>query len=480
MEAQLKYVLLLPLKEMALRRVVVLLWSDSEILASISKLPTQWCYNDASRKPLLKTIVDKVKDKVSKLELPKSLTKRMIDIVHPIGVEIRRWKEIHQDRFSILLEDINLPVWVKLCWTTAGTIDDKKTAEALIRCDVLDVQKRFQLACVYCLEDYIPLLWEELPGEMRDHYQNENNLYFPYFCWPHILKGELDVLDFLRRTSDRNLTSFNQWAFEQSVEDDNKIAAEYFFLKLTHEEREASLMRSAHAVLANYYFDAEMFSGVVCYLLSVMTPEQQIELVKARPIDVLTCFFDWPLQDLFLENVGLIWTFLPPSGYGDLLSRMAKRLQLHYFPKLFQECFMQSPLDFKKYFVGEESTFLYRLLSVFLESEDSESIEVIFRNVDAADRVKIVFNSKVLDLFLGCCMLHDRWHMVEVCLREATLSKEDRKRLSEAFMGFLRMFRIERENLKLKRFFEFLDETDASSVKGKKAQMRKLENCCRE
>ncbi|GBN37436.1 hypothetical protein AVEN_198127-1 [Araneus ventricosus] len=126
MEKQLKCVLLLSLEEMALRRVVVLLWSDPDILDSISKLPIQWCYNDRIKKPWRETIVDKVKDKVSKLELPKSLTKRMIDIVHPIGVEIRRWKEIHQDRFSILLEDINLPVWVKLCWTTAGTIDDKK------------------------------------------------------------------------------------------------------------------------------------------------------------------------------------------------------------------------------------------------------------------------------------------------------------------------------------------------------------------
>ncbi|GBO22522.1 hypothetical protein AVEN_16474-1 [Araneus ventricosus] len=376
MEKQLKCVLLLPLKEMALRRVVVLLWSDPDILASISKLPIQWYYKDENRKPWLKTIVNKVKDKVSKLELPKSLTKRMIHIVHPIGVEIRRWKEIHQDRFSILLEDINLRVWVKLCWTTAGTIDDKKTAEALIRCDVLDVQKRFQLACVYCLEDYIPLLWEELHRDLKDLYQNENSSSVPYFCWPHILKGELDVLDFLWRTSDRKLTSFNQWAFEHSAEEGNKTAAEYFFQKLTHEEREASLMRTAHVVLAyaNIYFLERRRFDLVCYFLTLMTPEQQMELVKARPIEVLSCFFDWPLQDLLLENAGLIWTFLPPSGYDYLLHDMADRFDYHYFPKLFQEFFMQSPLDFQKFFVGEKSKFSHNLPFVIMESEDSETI----------------------------------------------------------------------------------------------------------
>ncbi|GBL90444.1 hypothetical protein AVEN_180284-1 [Araneus ventricosus] len=485
MEKQLKCVLLLSLKEMALRRVAVLLWSDSDISASILKFPFYGYGNKEWEKILRETILDKVVDKASKLQLPKSLTKQMIDIVLAIGVEIRRWKDMHYDIFSILFEDINLPVWEKLCWTTGGTIDDRKTAEALVRCNVLDVETRFQLACLYCLEDYIPLLWEELPGEMKDLYQNENGSSDLYFCWPHVFKGELSKLDYLLRIEDRKLTSYNQWAFEQSVEDDNKIAAENFFLKLTHEEREASLMRSAHAVLGNNSFDKEMFSGVVCYLLSVMTPEQQMEAIKAHPVHVLLCFLDLPLRDLFLENVGLIWTFLPPSGYDDLLGKVGNRFNYsgRYFPKFFQEFFMLSPLDFKKWFVVQESQFntpyACRFLYMFLKFEDSESIEVIFRNVDAADRLKLVFHPHLLKHFYNC-MLDDRWHMVEVCLREATLSKEDRKRLSEAFMGFLRMHRIEWENTKLKRFFEFLDETDASADKGKKAQKRKLENCCRE
>ncbi|GBO46829.1 hypothetical protein AVEN_226069-1 [Araneus ventricosus] len=219
-----------------------------------------------------------------------------------------------------------------------------------------------------------------------------------------------------------------------------------------------------------------------------MTPEQQMEAIKAYPVHVLLGFWDLPLRDLFLENVGLIWTFLPSSGYDDLLSKMANRFRYsgHYFPKLFQEFFLKSPLDFKKCFVVEESQFciLYacHFLSVFLKSEDSESIEVIFRNVDAADRLKLVFHPHLLKDFYNC-MLDDRWHMVEVCLREATLSKEDRERLKEAFLGFLKSNdtrEIELENPKWKRFFEFLYETDASADEEKKDEKRKLENCCPE
>ncbi|GBN63645.1 hypothetical protein AVEN_80617-1 [Araneus ventricosus] len=499
MEEPLKCVLMLSLKQLALRRVAVLLWCDSDILASISKFPIQGYYTEECKKLWRETILDKVVDKVSKLELPKLLTKQVIDVVYPIGVEIRRWKESHEEIFIVSIEDINVLDWVKPCFTTAGTIDDKKTAEELLRCDALSVRHRYEVACFYCLEYYIPLLWEELPGEMKDHYQNKNNSSDLYFCWPHVLKGELSKLDYLWRIEDRKLTSFNQWAFEQSVEHDNKAAAEYFFVNLTHKEREASLMRSAHAVLANHDFDEEMFSGVVCYLLSVMTPEQQMEAIKAHPVHVLLCFWDLPLRDLFLENVGLIWTFLPPSGYGDLLSKMANRFSYssHYFPKLFREFFMQSPLDFKKYFVVKESQFgiLYacRFLYVFLESADSESIEVLFRNVDAADRVRLLFHRSVLEELFVKSILMNRWHMAEVCLREATLSKGDKERLKEIFKEFIRkgyfsipfnpfigrsrgMPQTEWGNLKLERVFEFLDEPYASADKRRKSQKRKLED----
>ncbi|GBN50532.1 hypothetical protein AVEN_176983-1 [Araneus ventricosus] len=474
MEKQLKCVLLLSLQEMALRRLAVLLWSGSDILASISKFQSYGSYDEIMKK-WLETIEGKVQDKMLKLELPECLTKQMIDIVKPIGLQLKRRKEFLDDDLNDMSQEISLPDSAKLCWTTAGTIDYRKTAEELVRCGELDVHQRYKIACIYCLEDYIPLLWKELPEKMKDIYGKAKYQHLDLsFCWPHILKGELSKLDYLLRTFDRNLTTFNQWAFEYSAENYYKTATEYFFQKLTHEEREASLMRTVEAVVRDRFRPESTYlfffrNEILCYLLSVMTPEQQMEIVKARPIDVFSCFLVWPLQGLFLENAGLIWTFLPPSSYDGLLQKMADRFEMsyHYFPKLFQEFFMQSPLDFKKYFVDEESEFdvtnAYRFLSIFFRSQDSESIEIIFRNVDATDRVKLVFKDD-LGLFYESILM-DRWHMVVVCLREAALSKEDRKRWKEALMKCLinDIERIKWKKGKLKRFFEFLDKTDASA-----------------
>ncbi|GBN94480.1 hypothetical protein AVEN_48729-1 [Araneus ventricosus] len=238
-------------------------------------------------------------------------------------------------------------------------------------------------------------------------------------------------------------------------------------------------MRTAHAVLAydtSAYFPARRSSALIRYLLTLMTPEQQMELGKAHPLYVLLCFLDWPWQDLFFETAGLMWSFLPPSSYGNMLRELAYcfREGYWYFLTSFRKFFMQSPQSFKKYFVESETDEISScdFLSIFSVYEDSECIEIIFRNVDAADRVKLVFHRNVLRLFYKC-ILRDRWHMVEVCLREATLWKGDRERLKEAFMGFLKRNhagQIEWENPKWKRFFEFLDETDASPDEEKKGQ----------
>ncbi|GBN13794.1 hypothetical protein AVEN_81609-1 [Araneus ventricosus] len=445
MEKQLKCVLLLSLKEMALRRVAVLLWSGSDILASVAKFSSYLHYTQRNQVEWQITIVDKVVDKVFELELPKLLTWQLNYIVHPIGLEIRNWRERHKFIFFYDFKDINLLDLAKLRWTTVGAIDYRKTAKELVCSDALNVVERYKIACSYCLDDYIPLLWEKLPeGERREFYSEIISSISLPCLWPYILEGELDAIDFLWRTADRNLTSFNQCAFEESAIDFNKTAAEYFFQKLTHEEREASLVRTAVAVLLSSHLEntkIETRSNVVRYLLSLMTPEQRVETFKMSPVDFFLCFLDWPWQDLFLENVGLFWTLFPPDLYDSLLDKMmcGDENSLFYYPEIFKEFFIESPLDFKRRFVDQDSedrTPSCYFLSIFCKNGDSRSIEVIFRNVDPADRLKLVFHPLVLKRFYYC-MLDDRWHVVEVCLREATLSNEDRLRLKEAFLESL-------------------------------------------
>ncbi|CAL1280587.1 unnamed protein product [Larinioides sclopetarius] len=468
MAKQLRCVQLLSLKQMTLRKVAVILWSDPDTLAAISKFQLLGLSSN-TEKEWRETIESKIKDKMSKFELPESLKEQMIDIVEPMGIEIRKWKARHQEYFDELYEENHLPDSAKLCFTTAGMIDYVTTAKELLSCDALLLVQRYRIACLYCLEDYIPLLWKNLVGYWKEDFSNDKGL-SPSLpsCWSYLLKGELYKLEYLLRQPGRNLTTFNQYAFEHSVETGNKAAAEYFFPKLTHEEKEASLMKSTHALLEDPYEDnflTKRLPDLLCYLLSVMTPEQQMEITEAHPADVLLCFLDFPLQDLFSENASLIWTFLPPSSYFYLLQKMVIRFSYpgHYVPRLFQEFFIQSPPDLKKCFVCQdfEIAFSSRFLAILVDSEDSESIKVMFRNLETADRVKLVFERHALDI-LSDLILKDRWDRVEVCLREAALSKEDSERFKKAIIGVVRNRNTKEVEWKIpswKKFLKFFKES---------------------
>ncbi|CAL1293779.1 unnamed protein product [Larinioides sclopetarius] len=467
---------------MCLRKLAVNLWSSSDIVASIWKIEAFTYVTEDWRE----ICEDRMKEKVTKLELPKALTKQMIDIVHPIGTEIRRWKMILKNSFSVSSASP-----AKIYFTATGLINYQKTVEELLRCDKLDVVQRYDLACAFCMEDYISVLWEELPETKKEVYGDKNNMSPELsFCWPHILKKEPSKLDSLLRSSDRNLTSFNQYAFEYSVIRFNKTAAEYFLQKLTTDERKVSLMRTATAVVTwtwttwiSFNFPLENTSTVFFYLLSLMPPEQKMKIFKDHPIEIAVRFLDWPWQVLFLENVELLWTFLRPKNYVWLLYEMAFKLWYsdRYSAKLFRDFFIQSPAKLKKCFAGQDSMnaryLADRFVFIFFKFEDKECIELIFRNVDAGDGAKIVFRSSILHLLYKNIMIY-KWRLVKVCLREAMLSKNDRKKLKTAFMELIitlgrlsnRKFLVD----KLEKFFKFLGETGSGKIVKSAAQSNKL------
>ncbi|CAL1288921.1 unnamed protein product [Larinioides sclopetarius] len=469
--AELQFSMLLSLREMALRKFVALLWSGSDILVSISKFR----YHER-----------KMKKKVLKLGLPKLLTEQMCEIVRPIGLQIKRWKKLQKSNLSDEAEEIILPDSSILCWTSAGVLDYRKTAIEFVRCDVIDVVLRYKIACINCLEDDIPLLWEELPEEKKDYFYNKVKCQMPLsddspflpFCWPHILKGELSRLDYLVESYS---VTFNQWAFEGSALMGNKMATEYFFPKVQIEGKSAHLKIIADFVLGNGFYD------VLFYLLPFMNCKKRNKIFNKTPFRVLFFFLDWPWQDLFLKNSFVLWNYFRPDSYNSLLHEIHSRFKNSdpYIQKLFPEFFKQSPVGFKERFINScydgrirfvnslyelEKVYAFRFLEIFLESEDSDSIKAIFRNIYAEDRLRLTLNPTVLSLFHQF-VLKDKLHMVELCLREAMLSEEHRKRVKEVFTELLLI--DESKTIKFKRIFEFLDEADTE----KRGEKRKLEDC---
>ncbi|GBM29903.1 hypothetical protein AVEN_246463-1 [Araneus ventricosus] len=396
-------------------------------------------------------------------------------------LQVGTWKVFHEEYLQDSIdEDIYFDVLSleKLCWIAAGAVDYSKTAKELVRSDVIDTVKKFKLACLYCLEDFIPLFWQELPNENKKYFCNkrrhrsENGALGLQFWWPYIIKGQESKLEDLTRSYRGDRITFHQYAFQCLEKRGNKTAAEYFFQKLTLEEKEASLISSTRVLLGSripyWYkvFPREQFSELLIYLLSVMTPDQQMRIFQERPLEVLSVLLEWPFQDTFSEIADLIWDFLPERDYDSVLKKIyyGFRHSREYFLRLFQELFLRIPRDLWNSFVDRECE-SEPYFDEMLGEEDIEAIEIFFRSVDAAARARLVFSAPALEGFSELIML-GKWDVVEVCLREARLSQEDKERLKEAFTVHLTSIGVGEMKLKTRkwsRFFHLLDEPNDTS-----------------
>ncbi|KAF8785054.1 uncharacterized protein LOC129958709 [Argiope bruennichi] len=465
MEKRLFREISVPLEEIALRSVVVNLWNNT--------LNSYWLFRDN-----VIIVGDKIKQRILEM-VPPLFKNRMISLVMPIGAEILSWRMYHEKNFHGVPEDISSDYLKHLHWTSKGTIDYKKTAEKLIDLKMFDVTKRYELACLHCLEDYIPLLWEEVSEEykklLKEEFYSSVDMQLKYY-WAYVLKGEEYKFNCIFQTRLPGELSFHQYAFKVSAVKGNKSAAKFFFQKLSTRERDSSLLFTIYSVLNERCrsgkklpdFPKQNLSDVLCYLLSLMSHEQQMQALKNFPSPILACFLDWPSNDFFLEVADVIWTFLPERMYACLLTYMYKVIRTThvYNPLLFQQFFRQSPRSFRKEFVDKECLFGY-FFPEFFSMQDIETIEVIFRNIDAADRVRLIFGQHVFKLLCNS-IFTVRWHMVEVLLREAMLSKEDRQRLKKNILKCMtkthKGMGVEERTHKRKWFCVFFDDVCANAA----------------
>ncbi|GBM82461.1 hypothetical protein AVEN_48624-1 [Araneus ventricosus] len=391
MEKQLSFLLKLSLEEMALRRLVINLWTEADVLDSIKdfRIETDKEYSGPSQILLYKqnkewrtTVENEVKAKMAELVLPESLKKRMMHILRPIGLQIKDWKILMEAYLSDSRKYLYMHFLEQLCWTSAGAIDYQKTVEKIVRLEKFDSLTRYKLACSFCLADSIPVLWEELSEDNKRCFNDEINIirYFDMpteFYWKYVLKGkEYKVKDFFERFyPSRNLT-FHQYAFESSARKGNKAATEFFFQKLTYKERDDCLIRTAYNVVKRsgpdirfqaFKFPQRNLSDVLYYLLSVMSPEQQMQVFKTYPADVLPYFLDWPWHDLFLDVADLVWTFLPEIEHRYLANYIHQNLRNEAYLCRFKilnnpDCLCGEHGDVDHYLTSSMSTKDYHLL----------------------------------------------------------------------------------------------------------------------
>ncbi|WP_265040588.1 hypothetical protein [Wolbachia endosymbiont (group A) of Ectemnius continuus] len=463
------YTLMPSLEHGALIRTAITSWNQSDIRA----LMTEFYFPllGSERREKWQEIEDKVIEKIPQLPQPEPLKKEILGFVKPIGLQILKWMEYHDENCYL---GIDLPN--ELCWTPQGAVDKKKTAEALIKDENLDITRRYRLACIYCLEDDVRELWNSMPQRKKAAFYNEGHPSFSkehelVVFWTYDIKGEVAKLNGLIKKIKGKEISPYQFAFEYAAVGGNKAASEYFLQKLTPGEREESLVRYAGYV-ANRRSDCvsnptdlpkEDYADVLCFLLSQMNEEQQMEVFERYPYEVLKCLLDWPWQGFFMETANHMWGFLPEEDYNLLLRIIVNKVIDGYkdcnYQKLFEEFWQQSSMTHKAYVIDECAS--GSLLSKLFKVKDKKNIALILNDATTPEKEKIIFYREGKDICEGLAYGNE-WDLLEFFISECISSQEKMIKFKEEFKKRIVRCRskekLEEEKDMRCKFFQLLDD----------------------
>lgn len=343
-----------PLQHVCLVFIIIFLWNQTDIRALVVKSNFSMDYLHKSQE--WKAIEEKIIKKVEKLSLPKMLKQKLSNFITPIGVQIIEWVQCH----CICFDRVFFPS-TKLYWTSGGTVDKKRTAEKLVKDKNLEMSSRYRLACIYCLEDEIQILWNIMPEALKDTVSHK----FPIIqLWLRIMKSkELGQ-------------SFNSYKneFEECIQLKNKVAAEYFLQKLTPSERKLSLLQKAKT--------AED-PPTLCFLLSVMDQQQQSEIFQNNSYEILCCFLQWPLHCYFIDTARCIFSYLQNEIFENVLIGIVMKISGGYKDfnnqAMFSEFWQTSP-DALKHYITNEIDESHLLASLF-HIKDIENIKRVMKDV---------------------------------------------------------------------------------------------------
>ncbi|KAF8789780.1 uncharacterized protein LOC129957402 [Argiope bruennichi] len=422
------------LQELAMRRLAVKLCCHRKMLAYAGQT------DSAARrqKEHETTMYDLLKNLLPEAPLPQTMKHELFSLMKSVSREIIKWLDLHEDYLGPcnLNEMENLK---HLCWTSLGSVDYRKTAAALIRHEKLGVAQRYKLACLYCLEEDIRELWQKMPEKSKKSYYDAKsvNVRDPDLAiiWTFIIKGEVKkILRYLKENG-RFHPSINHLGFECAAIFGYRTAAQYFYEKLTFEEKEELLIKTAMSVALqrskDYYFymeERQESGDVLFYLMSVMQSYEQKILFSHFPCEILKCVLDWPRQDAFIELAKSEYPSISGRAYYRVLLNLSRNSSWGYnHSKLFQQFFLLDPLDFNFALVAYNT-----ILRDFIRSDDIETVKFLFRHLVAQgkDEHVLVSTGSFINFEL---MKEGKWELMNLFIEEVKLSESGRRRNLKLF-----------------------------------------------
>lgn len=417
------------LRTIALSKSVIDMWNEEDVrkllIERLGLIPGISVHERENKEHIenLNLPIEKIKEKVQALNVPKTVKQDLLRLVAPIGRELFEWVRFHGvDCYT----DICLPS--EFSWTSYGTINNEETAKKLTRNSKLNIVMRYYLACTYCIVDDITVLYEQMSENDKTYLELENipskllifvrywtykmrSIYAPYFVFA------------TKVTRLRDEENLNRRGFQKSVNICNKPAAEFYFERLPEAQKNDLVIRLANQtfnaafnVPHAFHFQSSRIE-MLLFLILKMKLADQVNLLNVHGVNILRCFLQWPFCDFFLNVLPQIWSYLSENDYVDLLISISdtqdKCLTDYYYPDLFVKVWRKGTPQYKKYVVNEQLNLLAKFFIYF----DFEDMRAIFKDATVMQKKNLACSSEGLH---ACANLfkHGQWNKLNFLLNE--------------------------------------------------------------
>ncbi|GFT29173.1 uncharacterized protein NPIL_671431 [Nephila pilipes] len=332
------------LEWLALTKSATLVYNDIELSEHIKPTANYFISVD------LKELDPILKKKVWSLDLPLLIKKKITFQMRQLKREIENWYCDHKLMFK---KGLFRPI--KFVWKGNGKIDRLKTARSIIECKSCDISKRFQMACVYWLEEETKKLWDEMNETARRDLSAKRLSYIE--CrWGHAVKDWITLLD--DGVADWRKHSFSHPLFWYCEEE--AIIQGNLLQQLSPDDQSRALRNVFKDIFPQH---------TKGFCLSQMTAKQFDDVLKKEPLKVYIVLLNSPFHEQFQEIIGRIFTYVSKEEFLDFLlyvviSKIKKECHDYDYVELLKELWNECPVDFKKYAENSENfEFLDRALN---------------------------------------------------------------------------------------------------------------------
>ncbi|XP_065218663.1 uncharacterized protein LOC135844396 isoform X14 [Planococcus citri] len=297
----------LKLEKMASVSVAIALWNratDDVVLPDMIWEHYEWC----------ESLKEEVPKWVEALPVLKSFAPSIMNHFYAVESSVRDWISYLQQMVFDEENDSDLYQHISyIIWHPNGTVNTAETARNLLKSNALSVGKKFRLACIYCLQEDIVMLWPSVKHHHEVASIKVNRRPFLMYYWKCYCAGELQNI---RMRSDEPIEEF--MIMKPSV--NNWSAIEYFFDRLDANRR-------VQMVISLIDRRGERFQKL---LLLKLDESQRLQVIMGKLEDIVGIYAYWE----HYEEVVNTWYYV-----RDVISE-------HEFVSLFDVMYENSTEEF--------------------------------------------------------------------------------------------------------------------------------------